>query len=74
MTRCAKGIMNGPCGGVNDGMCELGDRPCAWVQIHERLEEFERADEFAQIEPPKDFSVRTLCGQWDMSEKKGGAR
>ena len=30
--------MNGPCGGVKDGQCELGDRPCAWVEIYDRLE------------------------------------
>ncbi len=42
ITRCAKGIMNGPCGGVKDGRCELGDRDCAWVLIYERLEKLDR--------------------------------
>jgi hypothetical protein len=70
VTRCAKGIMNGPCGGVKDGQCELGDRPCAWVEIYERLDRFERADEFAEIGKPKDHSVKTKTCEWDMSAKK----
>lgn len=67
VTRCAKGIMNGPCGGVNEGMCELGDRPCAWVEIYERLESQERSEEFEEISEPKDFAARTQCCEWDMS-------
>ncbi|MDP2181506.1 MAG: methylenetetrahydrofolate reductase C-terminal domain-containing protein [Actinomycetota bacterium] len=68
ITRCAKGILNGPCGGVSDGTCELGDRPCAWVEIYERLEAYERTDEFDAINPPKDNSTHAIC-EWDMSEK-----
>ena len=49
MTRCAKGIMNGPCGGVKDGRCELGDRDCAWVQIYDRLEAQGRGDQFDDL-------------------------
>ncbi len=67
VTRCAKGILNGPCGGVADGRCELGDRPCAWVEIHERLESLDRADEFGTTLAPKDNSVRTRCFKWDMA-------
>ncbi len=70
ITRCAKGILNGPCGGVSEGQCELGDRPCAWVEIYERLETFERVDKFEEIAPPKDNSLRTLY-DWNMSDKGG---
>lgn len=68
ITRCAKGILNGPCGGVNEGTCELGDRPCAWVEIYDRLDEQGRGAQFAQIVGPKDFAVRTQCCEWDMSD------
>ena len=71
VTRCAKGIMNGPCGGVNDGKCELGDRDCAWVQIYERLESFDRTRDFDQTAPPKDNSVKTECNKWDVNEPGG---
>lgn len=36
-TRCAKGLLNGPCGGMFDGRCEVHpDESCAWVLIYER--------------------------------------
>ena len=38
VTMCAKGLYNGPCGGTNEGSCEIHtDQPCAWFQIYERL-------------------------------------
>ena len=72
VTRCAKGIMNGPCGGVKDGRCELGDRECAWVLIHDRLEKLDRAAEFDEIHEPKDNSMQTTnCCQWDANAQGG---
>ncbi|MDA3936229.1 MAG: methylenetetrahydrofolate reductase C-terminal domain-containing protein [Actinomycetota bacterium] len=67
VTRCAKGILNGPCGGVSDGTCELGDRPCAWVEIYERLEALGRVEQFKQISSPPDNSTRIIC-EWDMTK------
>jgi ferredoxin len=38
ITRCSKSIMNGPCGGCNQGSCEISsDVPCGWYLIYERL-------------------------------------
>ena len=41
IARCAKSILNGPCGGTNDGMCEISTEehpvPCVWALIIERL-------------------------------------
>ncbi len=71
VTRCAKGIMNGPCGGVSDGTCELGDRDCAWVLIYDRLAELGHPDAFAETNPPKDHSVRTNSPVWDMTDTDG---
>lgn len=57
VTRCAKGILNGPCGGTNDGKCEVdADKDCAWVLIHDRLKERGRLDRIKTIFPPRDFS------------------
>jgi ferredoxin len=40
VTLCAKGILNGPCGGMDDGQCEVDrQRECAWCLIHKRLQE-----------------------------------
>jgi ferredoxin len=36
---CAKSLLNGPCGGSQQGKCEIGsDTPCAWAKILSRLE------------------------------------
>jgi hypothetical protein len=74
VTRCAKGIMNGPCGGVKDGTCELGDRDCAWVLIHDRLEKQGRNDLVCTIEGPKDNAAKTLCPKWDATSRPGDAK
>jgi len=62
LTRCAKGLLNGPCGGQVEGMCEVGDyeNECAWVQIYDRLKEQDRLDLFTKFRPPRDFSKKTL--------------
>ncbi|MFA5062978.1 MAG: methylenetetrahydrofolate reductase C-terminal domain-containing protein [Candidatus Omnitrophota bacterium] len=41
VTRCPKGLRNGPCGGANKGRCEIDpERDCVWVLIYNRLKEF----------------------------------
>jgi len=38
VARCAKGLVNGPCGGSQGGLCEVSkDVPCAWQLIYARL-------------------------------------
>ena len=38
ISRCAKSLVNGPCGGSKTGRCEVNpDNPCAWVEIYNRL-------------------------------------
>jgi ferredoxin len=60
MTRCAKNLLNGPCGGTNHGKCEVdGQKDCAWTLIYRRLEKLGRLDLMRKIQPPKDYSVST---------------
>jgi hypothetical protein len=73
ITRCAKGILNGPCGGVQDGRCELGDRECAWVLIYDRLEKLHRSAEFDHTLEPKDHAAKTKNIEWD-AHSPGGER
>lgn len=38
VTRCAKALVNGPCGGAINGKCEVNsDQDCVWVLIYEKL-------------------------------------
>lgn len=40
ITRCSKGLLNGPCGGSKNGKCEIDpEKDCAWVLIYNRLKE-----------------------------------
>jgi ferredoxin len=51
VTRCAKGLFNGPCGGVNNGKCEANqEATCAWVDIYNRLKEQDRLDSILQFQ------------------------
>lgn len=73
VTTCPKGLLNGPCGGMWDGMCEvLTDRECTHVAIHRRLAEQGRSR--AKVVPPKDYSVKLKPGSLNLREKreKGG--
>jgi ferredoxin len=57
VTRCAKGLYNGPCGGSKDGKCEVDpDTPCAWQLIITRLDESGRLDLMEKVYPPADWS------------------
>ena len=63
LVRCAKSVLNGPCGGSSGGKCEISpDVPCAWQLIYDRLAEMGRLDEMEEIEPVKDWSTSVSGG------------
>ncbi|MCD6569095.1 MAG: methylenetetrahydrofolate reductase C-terminal domain-containing protein [Deltaproteobacteria bacterium] len=75
-TRCPKGLLNGPCGGVDDdGMCEV-DRTlkCAWVEIYESLKKRGHLDRMKKIIPPKDYSKNRHPGSLTLKKRKGSAK
>jgi len=58
IARCAKQLLNGPCGGSQDGVCEIGhETPCAWQLIYDRLKAQNRLHLILEIQPPKDWST-----------------
>ena len=63
LTRCAKNLLNGPCGGSKDGKCEVDPQvPCAWQLIFERLSSFNALERLEKIYPPKDWSEKQGLG------------
>jgi ferredoxin len=59
LTRCAKNLLNGPCGGSKDGKCEVDPQvPCAWQLIFERLSGFKALERLEKIYPAKDWSEK----------------
>jgi len=59
LTRCAKRLLNGPCGGSHDGRCEVGkDRDCAWQLIYDRCLALGTLDRVMDaIAAPQDWST-----------------
>ncbi|MCF8033352.1 MAG: methylenetetrahydrofolate reductase C-terminal domain-containing protein [Desulfarculaceae bacterium] len=55
MSLCPKGMLNGPCGGSDDGKCETDpERDCAWALISARLERTGRLGGLEAIVPARD--------------------
>jgi ferredoxin len=79
-TICAKGLINGPCGGSKAGKCEASaEKDCAWVLIYNRLKKQNRLDTIVRIFLPKDYSAQAHPSQIvneayvkaEMEEKRG---
>ena len=63
ISRCAKRLLNGPCGGSTKGKCEINkDLDCAWQLIIDRLKELGRLDDYEEIIPIKDWSTERAGG------------
>ena len=63
VSRCAKRIFNGPCGGSVKGSCEINKEiDCAWQLIVERLKALNRLDDYEELSPLKDWSTDRAGG------------
>jgi ferredoxin len=63
ISRCAKRLLNGPCGGSTQGKCEINpELPCAWQLILDRLKALDRLDDYAKLIPIKDWSTERAGG------------
>lgn len=58
VTRCGKGLMNGPCGGMIDGKCEVKDytMDCGWALVYERLKLLDDLRGYEKIREPRDYA------------------
>jgi ferredoxin len=58
IARCSKNLVNGACGGTNEGKCEVSkDIDCAWYLIYTRLKELGRLDELKVMRDAVDWST-----------------
>ncbi len=56
IARCAKSLLNGPCGGSSNGKCEINkELDCAWNLIIERLEALGDLERIKPVEMYKDW-------------------
>lgn len=58
IARCSKTLMNGPCGGTNNGKCEISaDVDCAWYLIVERMKQLGTLEKLSEVLPARDWSA-----------------
>lgn len=56
IARCAKQLLNGPCGGSQHGVCEVNpETPCAWQLIWERAVALGTVDRLLEVQPAKNW-------------------
>ena len=58
IARCSKTLLNGPCGGSQDGKCEIDTEvDCGWQLIYDRMAKLGQLDKLAEVIPPKDWAT-----------------
>lgn len=58
IARCSKSLLNGPCGGSEDGHCEIDPEvPCAWQLIYDRLKSQNKVHLLLDLQPPKNWQT-----------------
>ena len=63
IARCAKRLLNGPCGGSTAGKCEINQEvDCAWQLIVDRLKALEQMEDYEKLAPIKDWSTDRAGG------------
>jgi hypothetical protein len=59
VTRCAKGLLNGPCGGVVEGKCEVDpEMECVWEKIFTSLNAKGQLDRLKEYQSPRDHGKK----------------
>lgn len=57
VTRCPKNLLNGPCGGMVNGMCEVDNSmKCVWVEIYEKLKAQHKQYKLVAITAPRSYN------------------
>ncbi len=63
VTRCSKKLLNGPCGGSQNGYCEIDpETECAWHQIIDRLTILGQLSNLKTYIPPKNWNTSLSGG------------
>jgi ferredoxin len=65
VTSCHKGLVNGPCGGTNNGKCEIdSQKDCAWTLIYRRLEEQGQLHLMKRYQKARNYQVDPKPGKF----------
>jgi len=67
VTSCHKGLVNGPCGGTNDGKCEIdSNKDCAWTLIYNRLKDLDHLDAMRKLQKPRNHQGEPSPGKFEI--------
>jgi ferredoxin len=68
VTACHKGLINGPCGGTNNGKCEIDkEKDCAWTLIYNRLRDLGQLDAMRKFQGPRNHLGEPTPGKITLS-------
>ena len=72
ITKCAKSLVNGPCGGQKYGKCEVNpENDCAWILISNKMKELGQEDKFINnMLDDKGYSAFTYPRTVNLKEAK----
>jgi len=63
IARCAKSLLNGPCGGSRNGVCEVDPHtPCAWQLIYDRLSALGKLELMMELNGMRDWRASRSGG------------
>jgi ferredoxin len=69
VTACPKGLLNGPCGGMDEGRCEIDpEAECAWAQIFAKMTASGDCSNLTETVPPKNHSKIPKPGKLKLSK------
>jgi len=61
ITACSKGLVNGTCGGTDNGKCEVSrDKDCGWYLIYERLKSLGRLDDLKRMTDARNHQLQDI--------------
>ncbi|MBW1710222.1 MAG: methylenetetrahydrofolate reductase C-terminal domain-containing protein [Deltaproteobacteria bacterium] len=73
VTSCHKGLVNGPCGGTNNGKCEIDDaKDCAWTMIYNRLKDLGRLEAMRKYQQPRNHQGEPSPGKFNVPVMENG--
>ena len=59
VTRCSKGLINGPCGGAINGKCEVNqEQDCAWVLVYNKLKSEGKLEQLKELYTPPRIVIK----------------
>ncbi len=68
VTSCHKGLVNGPCGGTNNGACEIDkNKDCAWTLIYYRLDSLGQLDAMRKLQKPRNHLGEPTPGKYEIA-------